>query len=162
MPLQAASSAAFQRKVWTGLIDVHPVGHLSLGDITEKPTKCISHRTSYQLFRKMFLFKSDQMCGCSTTVIQLISVAHSEHLSCAKAVVGFVGGPNVWPILSPELTSPWPVETHEEVASIRNNRDGIWNVTRYFKTVVCAHRMQAILNTCNRLLMHVSFNTCYI
>lgn len=25
---------------------------------------------------------------------------------------------------------PWPVETHEEVASTRNNRDDIWDVTR--------------------------------
>jgi hypothetical protein len=83
--------------------------------------------------------------------------------TCAEAVVGFVGGPNVWPLLSSELTSPltcgdtWRSCFHTEQSWRHMGRH-----TRYFKTVVCAHRMQAILNTCSRLLMHVRFNTRYI
>jgi len=96
IPLQALHR--FSANVWCGLIDVHPMGHLSLRDIKE---------TSYQLFRKMFLSKPDQIFGCSTTMLQLISVAQSQSTwTGAEAVVGFVGRPNVWPRRSPEFKTP--------------------------------------------------------
>lgn len=135
------------------------MGQLSLGDITEKPTKRISHRTSYQLFRKMFLSKPDQIYGCSTTMVQPISVAQPQSTwTGAEAVAGFVGGPNGWPLRSPEFTTPLTCgDTWRSCFHTEQTWRGMESHTRCLETVVCAHPIQAIYNS--RLLMHVSFNT---